>query len=267
MSCCDSDDALVGSPWQCRPVVLVIACLLCGVVGLSLGGLGGGGSVLALPLLVYIADLPVSDAIGVSAMIVGITSASAVVLHARRGNVDVRTAALFGGAGIPGAMVGAHFSSVTSQEVLLGSFAVLLFGVAAWMGLGRVPPPRPARPWPLLAAIGIFVGLVAGFFGVGGGFMLVPALTGLAGLCTRRAIGTSLLVIAMTSAASMFEHTSHKPALPMLTAAAFTSAAVIGALVGQRVSMRVSVGHLRKGFAGLVVLVALLVAWRVLSGR
>jgi uncharacterized protein len=244
--------------------VVVLASLLCGVVGLSLGGLGGGGSVLALPLLVYVAGLPPTEAVGVSAMIVGITSAVAVVMHARRGNVDVRTAALFGGAGVPGAMVGAHYTSLASPEILLGSFSVLLFAVAAWMGFGRIPPPRPPRPWPTIAAMGVGVGLVAGFFGVGGGFMIVPALTGLAGLDMRRAIGTSLLVIAMNSAAGMIEHINHR-GVPLSTAVAFTSAAVVGALVGQRVAMHVSVSHLRRGFAGLILIVAGLVGWRVLA--
>jgi uncharacterized protein len=244
--------------------VVVLASLLCGVVGLSLGGLGGGGSVLALPLLVYVAGLPPTQAVGVSAMIVGITSAVAVVMHARRGNVDVRTAALFGTAGVPGAMLGAHYTNVVSPELLLGSFSVLLFGVAAWMGFGRVPPPRPPRPWPTIALMGVGVGLVAGFFGVGGGFMIVPALTGLAGLEMRRAIGTSLLVIAMNSAAAMVEHINHR-GVPLSTAVVFTAAAVVGALVGQRLALYVSVAHLRRGFAMLILAVAGLVAWRVIA--
>jgi uncharacterized membrane protein YfcA len=244
--------------------VIVVAGLLCAIVGLSLGGLGGGGSVLALPLLVYVAGLPVSEAVTMSCMIVGTASAAACVFHARRGNVDLRTALLFGGAGAPGALLGAHFSAEISRQVLLGSFAVLLLGVSAWMGLGRVPASRDAKPWPILAVIGAGVGLIAGLFGVGGGFMIVPALTGIAGLPMRRAIGTSLLVIAMNSVASMFEHTTHAT-LPSLTASLFTSAAVVGALVGQRIAMRCSVCHLRRGFAFLILVVSGLVAWRVLD--
>lgn len=245
--------------------MVLLATLLCGLVGLSLGGLGGGGSVLALPVLVYVAHLPASDAVGVSAIIVGLTSTIAVLAHARRGNVDVRTALLFGGAGVPGALAGAHFTSLTPPHVLLGSFAVLLLIVAASMGFGRVPEPGRKRPWPLVAVIGVGVGVVAGFFGVGGGFLIVPALTGLAGLEMRRAIGTSLLVIAMNSASSIVEHLNHG-GLPLSTAAAFMSAAVVGALIGQRISTRVSVAHLRRGFASLILFVALLVGWRVLSG-
>jgi uncharacterized protein len=242
--------------------VITVAALLCAIVGLSLGGLGGGGSVLALPLLVYVAGLPVAEAVTMSCMIVGIASAAATVLHARRGNLDLRTALLFGGAGVPGALLGAHLSAEVSHEVLLGSFAILLLGVSMWMGFGRVPENRPAKGWPLLAAIGAGVGLVAGFFGVGGGFMIVPALTGIAGLPMRRAIGTSLLVITMNSVASMFEHTAHAT-LSSLPAVVFTSAAVIGALVGQRIAMRCSVCHLRRGFAMLILVVASLVGWRV----
>lgn len=245
--------------------MLVLSTLLCGIVGLSLGGLGGGGSVLALPLLVYVAKLPPAAAVGVSAMIVGITSLAAVVLHARDGNVDVRTAAVYGGAGIPGALVGAHFSGLTSPEVLLASFAVLLLAVSLWMAFGRVPEPRPRRPWPLIAAFGVGVGIMSGFFGVGGGFMIVPTLTGLAGLDMRKAIGTSLVVIAMNSAGAMIEHFNHRN-IPVSMAIMFTAAAVVGALLGQRLSMRVSVAHLRRAFALLIMVVAVLVGWRVLTG-
>lgn len=240
----------------------IVACALCAVVGLSLGGLGGGGSALALPVLVYIAGLPASHAVAVSAMIVGAASAATIVPHARRGNVDARTAALFGGAGIPSAIAAAHLSSQVAPEVLLGSFSLLLVGVAGWMMFGRVPAPGPARPWPLVAAIGAGVGSIAGFFGVGGGFMIVPALIGLAGLEMRRAIGTSLLVIAINSGASMVEHVG-RPGLVSLHSVAFTAAAVAGSLAGQHLSRRVSVAHLRRAFAALITLVACLVAWRV----
>jgi uncharacterized membrane protein YfcA len=252
------------SAWQSARVVLPLATLLCGVIGLSLGGLGGGGSVLALPILVYVAGVSPPNAVGTSAMLVGVTSAVAMIMHARRGNVDWRIAALFGGAGIPGAVVGAHFTNIVAPETMLAGFSVLLVLVALWMGLGKVPEPRPARPWPLVGLIGAFVGLLAGFFGVGGGFMIVPALTGLAGLDMRRAIGTSLLVIAMNSGASMIEHANHN-SLPFSTAASFVIAAVIGALVGQRLALRVSVAHLRRGFAALILVVAVLVGWRVFS--
>jgi uncharacterized membrane protein YfcA len=243
--------------------MMALATLLCAVLGLSLGGLGGGGSVLAFPLLVYVAGMSPSSAAGVSLFIVGMTSAVAALTHARRGNIDLRTAALFGGAGIPGAFFGAHFSSLVEPRVLLGSFAIMLILVAAWMGLGRVPAPRPARPWPVIAAIGACVGVLAGFFGVGGGFMIVPALTGLAGVDTRRAIGTSLIVIALNSVGGMIEHFNHL-AIPVDTAFVFTAAATAGALVGQRVSQCVSVAQLRRAFAVLIMVVAVLVSWRVL---
>ncbi len=244
--------------------MLPLATLLCGVIGLSLGGLGGGGSVLALPILVYVAGVSPPDAVGVSAMLVGVTSAAAMIMHARKGNVDWRVAALFGGVGVPGALVGAHFTNIVAPNTMLIGFSILLFFVAIWMGFGKVPEQRPARGWPLVALIGAFVGLLAGFFGVGGGFMIVPALTGLAGLDMRRAIGTSLLVIAINSAASMLEHANHN-SLPFVTAASFVVAAVIGALIGQRVALHVSVAHLRRGFAALILVVAVLVGWRVFS--
>lgn len=242
--------------------MMLAATLLCGILGLSLGGLGGGGSVLSFPLLVYVAGLAPQSAAGVSLFIVGITSAIAAITHARRGHVCLRTAALFGGTGIPTAALGAHLASTVEPRVLLGTFTILLVVVAAWMGLGRAPKPRPARPWPLVAAIGAVVGMLAGFFGVGGGFMIVPALTGLAGVDTRRAIGTSLVVIALNAVGGMVEHFNHLT-IPLGTAVIFTMAATTGAVIGQHVSQRVSVAHLRRAFALLVLIVAMLVGWRV----
>lgn len=221
---------------------------------------------LALPMLVYVAGLTVPTAIGVSAMIVGVASAAAVVVHARHDNVAWRTGFLLAGAGAPAALAGAHVASSLSPKVLLGSFSVMLLGVALWMFVGTVKPTSTPRRWPLVAAIGSIIGLVAGFFGVGGGFMIVPALVGLAGLEMRRAIGTSLLVIAINSIASFVEHANHN-ALPLFSAVAFTSMTVAGALIGQQLSMRTSTAHLRKLFAVLVLVVAALVGWRVLSGR
>ncbi len=245
---------------------MALATLLCGVIGLSLGGLGAGGSVLALPILIYVAGVSPPDAVGASSTIVGVTSACAMVMHAERGNVEWRAAALFGGAGVPGAMLGAHLTNIVAAHTMMLAFSVLLFVVAAWMALGSVRETRSAKPWPIVALVGALVGLVAGFFGVGGGFMIVPALTGLVGLEMRRAIGTSLLVIAMNSGASMLEHANHS-SLPLSTVATFVAASVVGALIGQRVSLHVSVAHLRRGFAGLILIVAVLVAWRVISGR
>jgi uncharacterized protein len=244
--------------------MIVVATLLCALVGFTLGGLGGGGAILALPLLVYVAGLDPATAVAVSQLVVGVTAALSVIVHARAGNVDARTALVFSAGGIPGALVGAHGTSLVEPRALLGSFAVLLAGVALWMGLGRVPEPRPRRAWPLIAAIGLAVGLMSGFFGVGGGFLVVPFLTGLAGLEMRRAIGTSLVVIAINSAAGMVEHAQHAD-LPLARAAAFTAAAVIGALIGQRVSARLAAAQLRRAFAILIAIVSGLVTWQVVA--
>lgn len=244
--------------------MIVVATLLSGLLGISLGALGGGGSVLALPLLVYVAGLSPAAAAGVSLFIVGITALIATAMHARRGDICFRTAALFGGAGIPSAYLGAHFSNVVAPQVLLGAFAFLALGVAAWMGFGRVPRPRPAQSWPVIATIGALVGLVSGFFGVGGGFLIVPALTGLAGVDTRRAIGTSLLVIALNSTGGMVQHLHHLT-IPLSSGLAFTGAATAGALAGQGLTRGLSVTQLRRAFALLVLVVACLILWRVLT--
>jgi uncharacterized protein len=246
--------------------VLFLAGALCCAVGMSLGGLGGGGSVLSLPMLVYIAGLGTREAIGISSIIVGCSAAAAVAVHARRGNVDWKTGCLFAAAGIPSALASAHVSNFVPPHLLLGSFAVLLVCVSLWMFFAQVGTTTHPRSWPVIALVGAGIGLVAGFFGVGGGFVIVPALTGLAGLDLRRAIGTSLFIITINSVTSMIEHVNHNM-LPLTTTAAFAGMTVVGALIGQQVASRMSTTHLRRGFAMLVLVVACLVAWRVLSGR
>jgi uncharacterized membrane protein YfcA len=166
------------------------------------------------------------------------------------------------GAGIPGSVLGAQLTSLVPPVVLLGSFAVLLIAVAAWMGFGRVPIPRPARRWPVIAASGLGIGVLTGFLGVGGGFLLVPALTRLAGLETRRAIGTSLAVITVNCAAGALGHLGHSSP-PLDITAGFTLASVLGAMVGHGLGQRLRATHLHRGFAILIGSVGAAVAWQV----
>ena len=182
-------------------------------IGISLGLLGGGGSILAVPLLVYVAGLPGKEAIATSLLVVGATSAAGLIAHARPGNVRWRTGLLFGFAGMAGAFVGGRLAAFVPDVVLLAGFAVLMVGTAIAMIRGRRSTPGravPARELPvvLVTAFGVLVGLVAGMVGAGGGFLVVPALALLGGLAMPAAIGTSLLVIAMQSFAGLAGHLS-----------------------------------------------------------
>ena len=237
---------------------LLLALALSTLIGVSLGLLGGGGSTLALPVLVYVARVDVHTAIGLSLVVVGATALVGGVVHARAGRVDLRAAALFGGSGMLGAPLGAQVTHAVAPRVLMLLFALLMLLVGTLMLRGRgVARPGAARPHPFaVPAAGFGVGLLTGFLGVGGGFLIVPALTLLGGLAIHRAIGTSLLVIAANAAAGVLGHL-RQGELPLGLAAAFTAAAALGALAGVRVASGLDPARLRRAFAVFVVLVGL----------
>ena len=237
---------------------LLLALVLSTLIGVSLGLLGGGGSILAVPVLVYVAGVDVHAAIGMSLAVVGATALVGALVHARGGRVDARAAVLFGGVGMLGAPLGARATHAVAPRVLMLLFAVLMLAVGASMirrgGATRPEAPRP-RPVAIPAA-GFGVGLLTGFLGVGGGFLVVPALTLLVGLPIHRAIGTSLLVIAANSAAGVAGHLA-RGEVPLGSTAAFTAAATLGALVGVRLASGLDPTRLRRSFAVFVVLVGL----------
>lgn len=236
---------------------LLLALALASLIGVSLGVLGGGGSILAVPVLVYVARMDVHAAIGSSLAIVGATALVGGVAHARKGRADLRAAALFGGAGMLGAPLGALATHAVAPRALLLLFALLMLAVGALMLRGR-PPARPAvRPHPAaLPFAGLGVGLLTGFLGVGGGFLIVPALTLLGGLPIHRAVGTSLLVIAASGVAGLLGHL-RQGEMALGPTAAFTASAILGALFGVRVGAGLDPGRLRRAFALFVVLVGL----------
>ncbi len=229
-------------------------------VGLSLGLVGGGGSILAVPVLVYVVGEPVKDATTESLLIVGATALVGALDQARAGRVRARTAAVFGAAGSAGAVGGTALNRLASPASILFAFALLLLAAAAAM-LRRPPGMRAERPargrslWLRVAPAGLAVGVLTGFFGVGGGFVIVPALVLLLALPMGAAVGTSLLVIALTSAAALAAHlsTGH---IDWGVAGAFTGSAVAGALAGSRLGRRVSSRRLAEIFAAVVVAVA-----------
>lgn len=234
--------------------------LLSGVIGLALGVFGGGGSILAVPVLVLVTHLAPAAAVGTSLAMVGTTSLVASYAHHSQGVVKPKVALLFGLSGVVTAFLGAKLTGFVSGTLLMHAFAalMLLVGLGMLFGKGRlaVAPGRPSRGTPRLTAsvlAGAGVGLVTGFLGVGGGFLVVPALIAFAGLGMREAVGTSLLVIAINSAAGFIGHLGGGQ-LDASLIAVLTAAAVAGALVGERLARHISTSKLRRGF-GLVVVV------------
>lgn len=229
------------------------------LVGVALGLLGGGGSILTVPLLAYVAGMEAKQAIATSLLVVGTTSAVAAISHARAGRVQWRTGLIFGAAGMAGAYAGGLLAHYIPGSVLLIGFAVMMIATAVAMLRGRkeVGPADPHHriPVPKVVAEGLIVGLVTGLVGAGGGFLVVPALALLGGLPMPIAVGTSLVVIAMKSFAG-FAGYLNSVSIDWRLAAMVTAAAVVGALVGARLTALVNPDSLRKAFGWFVLVMS-----------
>jgi uncharacterized membrane protein YfcA len=225
------------------------------VVGGSLGLLGGGGTILTLPLLLALGVEP-KPAIAMSLVVVATTAAVAAAGHARARNVDWRAAALFGPTTALGGYAGGRAAEWVAGDLLLLIFTGLMIAAAAAM-LGSAPlrPPTAARP-AALALQGAVVGAITGLVGAGGGFLFVPAFTLLAGMPMRRAVGTSLVVISLNSVAALVGHLGHVAIRFELTAA-ITAAATAGAWGGALLAPRTPEVGLRRVFGIVVLTVAL----------
>lgn len=239
-----------------------LAVALSVLIGLSLGLLGGGGSILTVPILVYVAGLEAKEAIATSLLVVGTTSAVAAVSHARAGRVRWRTGVVFGLAGMAGAYAGGRLAAYVPGTWLLLAFAAMMLVTAAAMIRGRktVHPVDAPHELPVLKVVaeGVVVGLVTGIVGAGGGFLVVPALVLLGGLPMSVAVGTSLVVIAMKSFAGFAGYLS-VVSIDWSLALWVTLAAVAGSFVGSRLAGRIPQDTLRKGFGWFVVVMGLFV--------
>jgi len=268
-------------------------------VGLALGALGGGGSILAVPALVYGLGLSPKQATTTSLVIVGVSALAAIVGHWRAGNVRPWAGLWFGVAGVAGSLVGSRLNRSVDPQVLLLAFSGVMF-LAAWrmwisarragnptvaprVAIGGCPsamdPPRrgadaPAavlapdpvggegRVRPLSARLvlgvvvaGTVVGFMTGFFGVGGGFIIVPALVLVLGFDMPVAVGTSLLVISLNSAVALAARVA-TTGVDWSVAVPFTMAGLVGALFGGTLSRRAPAATLARWFAVFLVAVA-----------
>lgn len=229
------------------------------LIGVSLGLLGGGGSILTTPILIYALGVEPKAAIASSLLVVGVTSLAGMVQHARAGNVDWRTGLVFGGAGMVGAYAGGLVAGYLSATVLLVLFAAMMLATSLAMFRGRRDAGDTVKQatWKIVLD-GLVVGVVTGLVGAGGGFLVVPALALLGGLPMRRAVGTSLLVIALKSFAGYAGHAGHVTIdVPLVSLVAGT--AVVGSIVGGQLGKLVSPESLRRGFAVFVLAMALFV--------
>jgi uncharacterized membrane protein YfcA len=236
------------------------------LVGLVLGLLGSGGSILTVPVLVYLVGEPSKLAIAESLGIVALISLIGALPFAIRGQVSWRSVGWFGGPGIVGAYLGAYLSQFMPGTLQLALFAGVMLLAAVMMFRGGGPPGVEGTPdrafWKVMLD-GLGVGVLTGIVGVGGGFLIVPALVLLCGLSMRLAIGTSLLIIALKSISGFVKYIDvmHEAGLSIHwdLVLVFSAIGVVGSIVGGRVGAYVPQARLKRGFAVFLVIMGVII--------
>ncbi len=229
-------------------------------IGIALGLVGGGGSILAVPVLIYVLGEPIKDATTASLLVVTVSALAGAVGHRRRRGVDFRIALSFAGVSAVGAVFGTVLNRGSRPTVIVAVLAVIMLGAAAAMlrrtGAQASTPPVAGRAlWVRLIPAAFAVGVLTGYAGVGGGFLIVPVLTLLIGLHLKQAIGTSLVIIALTSAVGLVAHLQ-SGSINWSIALPFAGAAIVGSVIGAHYSARTSRQRLTRGFAALVTVIA-----------
>ncbi len=239
-----------------------------GLVGFTLGLVGGGGSILAVPLMVYLVGVRSPHvAIGTSALAVAANAATGLAQHARQHTVKWRCGGMYAAAGIVGALGGSTLGKSFDGQKLLFLFALLMIVVGVLMlrdsGRAGVPGAQCNREnAPRVLGYGLGTGAFSGFFGIGGGFLIVPGLIGSTSMPMINAVGTSLVAVTafgLTTAANY----AFSGMVDWVLAAVFVAGGVVGGFFGTRLAKRLSGGGtLKTLFAGLIFVVALYMLWR-----
>ncbi len=237
---------------------------LAAAIGLSLGILGGGGSILTVPAFVYVLGIDPKPAIAMSLVVVGATSLVGAVSHWRSGNVRLHTAIVFGFVAMVGSYAGARAATFIPATVQLATLGVVMLAASVLMLKPLKPGPANGVHIPMsprLLAAALAVGALTGIVGIGGGFLIVPALVLLAGVPMKEAVGTSLLVIAMNSA-SGFAGYLGTVEIRWSFVAAFTAVAVAGILAGSYLVRFISAPALKRAFAVFLLFIGAFVLFQ-----
>ncbi|WP_421658897.1 sulfite exporter TauE/SafE family protein [Leptothermofonsia sp. ETS-13] len=268
-------------------VITVIGYVLAALVGISLGLIGGGGSILATPILIYVMGVPPQSAIAMSLIIVGAVSLVGILPHWRQGNIDFKTAALFAPAAMVGAYLGARIATlpIVTPTFQLISFAVMMLVASFFMirkssrSIQSIPEEtlKPSSTkssdhagstkssdhagiprWLAIPSEGLGVGALTGFVGIGGGFMVIPALVLLGGMPMKQAVGTSLVIIALKSVTGFAGYLGRVPVdVPLMVT--FTIVANIGMILGAYLTRFIEAKQLEKGFGYFTIAVAIFI--------
>lgn len=245
-------------------MTITLSLLFGAVIGVLLGLLGGGGSILAVPVLVYALGLDVAQAIPVSLIVIAVASAVGALPKVRANQVQWRLAAIFAAAGIPATFLGAAVGKHLPQHAILVGFAVVIAagirmlrdnggtGIACTVGNEGINWRRCA---PRSIPAGLVVGFLTGLFGVGGGFLIIPVLVLMLGVEMPIAVGTSLLIITANSAAAVLSHLRGAH-IDWAITTAFVVTAIVGSLIAGHLGSTVNTSRLQHWFAYLVLAVA-----------
>ncbi|MDA3649682.1 sulfite exporter TauE/SafE family protein [Saccharopolyspora indica] len=227
------------------------------VIGLSTGLLGAGGSILAVPALVYGVGQPLSTAVPTALVVVAASAIGGLCSRSRLRLVQWPVALVFGAAGIPGTIGGAALGRSLPQDWLMLGFAALMVVVASRMFRGNDRTGAPdGNLMPKTAAAGAGVGVLTGLFGVGGGFVIVPALTLLLGLTAQQAIANSMVVITINSISGLIAHSGSAAQLDLGVLVAFAGTAMLVSIAAARFSGRLPASTVRRAFAWAVLAIA-----------
>jgi uncharacterized membrane protein YfcA len=242
------------------------------LVGLILAVIGGGGSILATPLLLYVVGINSPHAaIGTGALAVSLNAFLNLIPHARAGNVKWPCAATFAASGIAGAAIGAQIGKATDAALLLPLFAGVMLVVAVVMAIPRKVEGDPSVALtpamaPRLIGAGLIVGLASGFFGIGGGFLVVPGLMASTGMGMLNAVGSSLFSVGAFGATTAVSYAADG-LIDWRVAALFVGGGVLGGLAGTRIAGALAKrrGVLQRAFAVVLVIVAVYMLYRSFS--
>lgn len=242
---------------------------LAAVIGLVLGVLGGGGSILTVPVFVYVLGFAPKLAIAMSLPVVGAVSLVGALGHWRGGNVDLRTALVFGTIAMGGSYAGARVAAYVAGPIQLVLLGVVMLAAAVSMlrrssnaSLQKGAPHARHRPHiVLLVTVGLAVGVLTGLVGIGGGFLIVPALVVLGRVPMKQAIGTSLLVIAMNSVTGFLGYLGQVQ-VPWAFVGVFTGVAMLGIVVGTVMARHAPAPVLQRAFAVLLIATGALVLYQ-----
>ncbi|EKQ69556.1 putative permease [Leptolyngbyaceae cyanobacterium JSC-12] len=254
-------------------LITIIGHLLAICIGISLGLIGGGGSILAAPVLIYVMSVPAKSAFAMTLVIVGVASVIGAIPHWRQGNVNPKIIALFAPASMLGAYLGARLASLPfiTPTIQLVTFGVIM--LIASISMIRKGASKSEKSldktdhheqhtgiprWLAIALEGLAVGTLTGFIGIGGGFLVIPALVLLGKTPMKEAVGTSLIILALKSVTGFAGYFGHVP-IDWNLLLSFTIASSAGILLGSYLNQFVSAKQLEKGFGYFVLAVAIFV--------